>query len=303
MEEIDHQHCSHPETSILAGGGQILLAMQDGEIVGAAGLLKDDDQTYELIKMAVDDRYRGSGIGKLLCEAAIERAKQLHAKLLYLFSNTGGSDAAIRLYRKLGFEEAPIDRNDFARADIRMEMYFLEPEELERLKYPIGRHHKPGAITPAMRNAWLDDLDTLPDRLEAALSGLSDKQLDTNYRPGGWTLRQLVHHIADSHINAHCRLRWALTEASPIIKPYEEKEWSKLPDATLPVAASLSIIRGIHYRWVHLLKSLNNNGLERFYVHPADQKTYTLTDQLALYAWHSNHHLAHITRLRERRGW
>ncbi|MBI1225482.1 MAG: GNAT family N-acetyltransferase [Bacteroidetes bacterium] len=124
MEEIDHLHCSKPEESILAGGGLILLAQMDGEIAGTAGLIKDNEDTYELIKMAVDSRYRGHGIGVKLCEAAIEKAREAGAKLLYLFSNTKGSATAIQIYRDLGFVEVPLDRQDFARADIRMEMWF-----------------------------------------------------------------------------------------------------------------------------------------------------------------------------------
>lgn len=124
MEEIDSQHCSEPESSILANGGIILLAKIGGEIVGTAGLIKDDDETYELIKMAVDENYRGMGIGKMLCQAAIDRSKHEGAKLLYLFSNTGGSDKAIQIYYQLGFQKVPLSRNDFARADIQMEMRF-----------------------------------------------------------------------------------------------------------------------------------------------------------------------------------
>ena len=124
MEEIDHQHCSHPETSILAGGGQILLAGMDGKIAGTAGLLKEDPDTYELIKMAVDKQFRGYGIGKALCLASIERARELGAKVFYLYSNRAGSAKAIEIYRRLGFVEVPLDRQDFARADIKMEMRF-----------------------------------------------------------------------------------------------------------------------------------------------------------------------------------
>ena len=126
MEEIDHLHCSQPEQSILAGGGAILLAQMNGEIAGTAGLIKDDEHTFELVKMAVDERFRGHGIGKILCEAAIERSRQAGVKLLYLFSNTKGSETAIQIYRKLGFVEVPLDRNDFVRADIRMEMRFSD---------------------------------------------------------------------------------------------------------------------------------------------------------------------------------
>ncbi|MEZ4960758.1 MAG: GNAT family N-acetyltransferase [Saprospiraceae bacterium] len=124
MEAIDHQHCSFPEESILATGGQILLAVVDGEIAGTVGLLKDDESTYEMIKMAVDERFRGHGIGELLCKASIERARSLNAALFYLFSNRKGSETAIRLYRRLGFVEVPLARQDFERADIQMEMRF-----------------------------------------------------------------------------------------------------------------------------------------------------------------------------------
>lgn len=124
MEEIDHLHCSQPEASILAPGGFILLAQIGEEIAGTAGLLKDDEHTYELIKMAVDERFRGHGIGIKLCEAAIQKSKEAGAKLLYLFSNTKGSATAIQIYRDLGFVEVPLDRQDFVRADIRMEMRF-----------------------------------------------------------------------------------------------------------------------------------------------------------------------------------
>ena len=123
MEEIDHQHCSHPETSILAGGGQILIATINGKVVGTAGILKESEDVYELIKMAVDKDYRGYGIGKALCVAAIERAKSLDAKIFYLYSNTKAA-AAIHLYRQLGFEETPLGTQEFERADIRMEMKF-----------------------------------------------------------------------------------------------------------------------------------------------------------------------------------
>jgi GNAT superfamily N-acetyltransferase len=124
MEEIDHLHCSQQEASILAPGGFILLAQIGGEVAGTAGLIKDDEHTYELIKMAVDERFRGHGLGRQLCEAAIQKSKEAGAKLLYLFSNTKGSATAIQIYRDLGFVEVPLDRNDFVRADIRMEMRF-----------------------------------------------------------------------------------------------------------------------------------------------------------------------------------
>lgn len=165
---------------------------------------------------------------------------------------------------------------------------------IEHLKYPIGRWAKPEIISPEMRPGWVNEIAALPERLEAALTKLPVAKLDTPYRPGGWTVRQVVHHLADSHLNAHIRLRLALTEDNPTIKPYQEAKWAMLPDNQLPVDGSLDIIRAVHHRWVFLLKTLSEADFQRTYFHPAQGKTFTMEAMTGLYAWHSNHHLAHV---------
>jgi uncharacterized damage-inducible protein DinB len=162
---------------------------------------------------------------------------------------------------------------------------------------------------PAAWNAgdvprWRTDLAELPARLRAAIAGLSDAQLDTPYRDGGWTVRQTVHHIADSHLNAYCRFRLALTEDAPTIKPYLETRWAELPDArTAPIAPSLEILSGVHSRLNSLLEAMTPAEWQRGFVHPEHGRTMTLWQTAALYAWHSRHHVAHITGLRARKGW
>lgn len=177
-------------------------------------------------------------------------------------------------------------------------------ESTEQLKYPIGRHKKTERPTAAHRLAWIQRLEALPAELEAAVQGLTEDQLDTPYRPGGWTVRQLVHHIADSHINAHCRLRLMLTEDAPTIKPYNQDEWVKLADAnSFPLRPSLDIVGGVHARWAALAMSLAEQDYGRTYVHPEYGAIFSVDDLLALYAWHGQHHVAHITELRKRMGW
>ncbi|MDM7921221.1 MAG: bacillithiol transferase BstA [Pyrinomonadaceae bacterium] len=142
----------------------------------------------------------------------------------------------------------------------------------------------------------------LPAAISAAVLGLSDEQLDTPYREGGWTLRQTVHHVADSHINSLCRFKLALTEDAPAIRPYHEDRWAELADSRLPVDVSLRIIEGVHARWAELLRSMTDEQYEREFVHP-DTGRWKLEGVLGLYAWHSMHHLAHITTTREANGW
>jgi hypothetical protein len=176
--------------------------------------------------------------------------------------------------------------------------------ELEELKYPIGKYQHPALVDLAIRKDWEQRIAALPYRLEAAVSHLDNSQLDTPYRPGGWTLRQLVHHIADSHQNAHCRIRMMLTEHQPIIKPYDQDAWVNLPYIqTLPLQASLDILRGLHARWAALLATLPIEDFQRIYVHPEYGKSYTLEYVTGMYAWHGDHHLAHILGLKERQGW
>lgn len=171
------------------------------------------------------------------------------------------------------------------------------------LSYPIGKFEWPQSVTPEMRAQYIDDIAAGPARFRDAVEGLNDAQLDTPYRPGGWTVRQVIHHVADSHINSYCRFRLALTETEPRVKGYEEKDWANLPDArTMPVEVSLSLLESLHARWVGLLRSLGDAEFARTFHHSALGPV-RLDGNLALYAWHSKHHAAHITGLRDRMGW
>jgi hypothetical protein len=167
------------------------------------------------------------------------------------------------------------------------------------LRYPIGKFDP--SQTHRTRN--IAAIAGLPSALREAVAGLSEEQLDRPYREGGWTVRQLVHHVADSHINAYVRIRLALTEDWPTIKPYEEAEWAKLEDArTLPVEVSLALLEALHRRWVVLLESLTEANWTQGYVHPESGRE-KLETVAAIYSWHSRHHVAHVTELRKRMGW
>jgi len=170
-------------------------------------------------------------------------------------------------------------------------------------RYPIGKYTPPQEATPALRQQAIDSIAATPAKLKAALSGLNDAQLDTPYRDGGWTVRQVAHHVPDSHLNAYVRFRLALTEDQPTIKPYEEARWAELADAkSAPVAVSLALLEPLHDRWVRLLRSLTAADFARTFVHP-EHGVRTLDWMLFLYAWHGRHHTAHITELREQKGW
>jgi hypothetical protein len=170
------------------------------------------------------------------------------------------------------------------------------------LRYPIGRFEPVGNLTGAQRQRFIDEIAEAPARLAAAVAGLTPAQLDTPYRPGGWTVRQVVHHVPDSHINAYVRFKLALTESEPTIKPYDEVRWAELPDVmATPVETSLALLERLHERWVLLLRSLAPGAWPRKFKHP-ELGTLTLDDQVQLYAWHGRHHVAHITSLRERNG-
>jgi uncharacterized damage-inducible protein DinB len=170
---------------------------------------------------------------------------------------------------------------------------------LDELRYPIGRFNAAAAGT---REQQIEVVRRLPERLSAAVAGLDDAQLDTSYREGGWTVRQLVHHVADSHANAYIRFKLALTEDDPTIKAYDEAAWAKLPDSRLPVEVSLAFTAAVHARLVSLLESMTDAEYDKTFRHP-ERGQISLSNNLALYAWHSKHHTAHITRLRERMGW
>jgi len=174
---------------------------------------------------------------------------------------------------------------------------------LDDLRYPIGHFRAPDSSSAADRAVQIESLRRLPERLRAAVNGLDDRRLDTPYREGGWTVRQLVHHIADSHANSYVRFKLALTEDWPTIKPYDEAAWAELPDCrTLPVEPSLQWIEAMHARWVAMLESMTDGDFEKGFHHPESGRQ-RLATSLALYDWHSRHHTAHILNLRARQGW
>ena len=171
------------------------------------------------------------------------------------------------------------------------------------LRYPIGKFTYDGPLTDAQKEEALDNIAQTPEKLRAAVKGLSDKQLDTPYRPEGWTVRQVVHHVPDSHLNSYVRFKLALTENEPTIKPYAEDRWAELADSkATPIEVSLTMLDSLHDRWVRLLRSLTGEEWKRTFRHP-ELGTATLEKTLALYAWHGRHHVAHITALRDRNGW
>lgn len=173
----------------------------------------------------------------------------------------------------------------------------------EDLRYPIGRFHAESRITPEARTKAVRTIRETPARMRAAVEGLTDAQLDTSYRDGGWTVRQVVHHVPDSHLNGYVRMKWALTEDQPTIKPYQEAAWAELPDSQGPVEPSLALLDAVHIRWMMLIDGMSEADLARTLVHPEDGGASTVDSLLALYAWHGRHHVAHITSLRQRRGW
>jgi hypothetical protein len=173
----------------------------------------------------------------------------------------------------------------------------------EDLRYPIGKFARVENLTDEQRRAFIDAIAEAPARLASAVAGLTPEQLDTAYRPGGWTVRQVVHHLPDSHINAYVRFKLALTEEEPTIKPYDEARWAELGDVNAtPIGTSLALLEKLHERWVVLVRSLALGDWERKFKHP-ELGTVKLDDQVQLYAWHGRHHVAHITSLRERNGW
>ncbi|MFK7906862.1 MAG: YfiT family bacillithiol transferase [Chitinophagales bacterium] len=176
-------------------------------------------------------------------------------------------------------------------------------DSLEILKYPIGRFKVPRKITSAFIETAINEIEMLPQQIQAAVAGLSESQLNTPYREGGWNLRQVVHHLADSHINSYVRFKWALTEDMPIIKAYDENTWANLADYEAPVEVSLALLTAMHQRWVILLKSLSPEQLKLKFIHPESKSKIPLNVNIVLYAWHGKHHLAHIERLKERMGW
>lgn len=171
------------------------------------------------------------------------------------------------------------------------------------LRYPIGKAEMETELTPERRHELIDWIAGAPARLRAAVQGLNEEQLNTPYRPGGWTVRQLVHHVPDSHMNAYIRFRWGLTEDQPRIKTYDEARWAELPDSrSMPIEVSLDLLEALHRRWVGLLLSLAPADFGKTIDHP-DHGEINLNQLLGLYAWHGAHHVAHVEALRQRMGW
>ncbi len=171
------------------------------------------------------------------------------------------------------------------------------------LSYPVGRFEKPASVTPEMRAQWIGEIAAAPKQFRDAVKGLNEQQIDTPYRPGGWTVRQVIHHVPDSHMNSFIRCRLALTEEEPIIKPYDQEKWAELHDSrTAPVETSLQLLESLHSRWVTMLRALSEADFARTFRHP-EMGIMRLDTNVALYAWHGRHHAAHIIGLRERMGW
>jgi hypothetical protein len=171
------------------------------------------------------------------------------------------------------------------------------------LRYPIGKAETPRDLDPERRRELTSRIERTPDRLREAVAGLNAEQLDTPYRPGGWTVRQLVHHVPDSHLNAYTRFKLALTEDEPLIKTYDEGRWAELPDSrSVPVEVSLALLESLHRRWVALLRALPAADFQKTLKHP-EWGQMTLDQVLGLYAWHGDHHVAHVNSLRQRMGW
>ena len=179
----------------------------------------------------------------------------------------------------------------------------MAEQELAKLQYPIGKFSFKEDVTSESRKNFIKEIESLPPKLREAVNNLNDEQLNTPYRHDGWTVRQVVHHIPDSHLNAFVRIKLALTENEPTIKTYEEKDWAKLHDYyQTPIEVSLSLLEALHKRWVVLLNSLKENDFQRKFKHP-EWGLISIDFAVAQYAWHGNHHVAHITSLRERMGW
>lgn len=168
---------------------------------------------------------------------------------------------------------------------------------LETLKFPIGKYQKPISISEKDLKNWIETIEDFPNKLKKITKNLSSEALNYNYRPDGWTIKQVIHHCADSHMNSFMRFKLALTEENPTIKPYDEAKWAELTDGNNEdISASLLIIEGLHKRWALLLKSFNESDFEKTFYHPESQQNIRLDDALSIYNWHCNHHFAHIER-------
>ncbi len=180
----------------------------------------------------------------------------------------------------------------------------MENSELEKLKYPIGKFIAPDDYTNEYLSEKIAEIESFPERLKNEVLNLNNEQLDTPYRKEGWTIRQVIHHCADSHMNCFIRIKWALTEENPIIKYYHEDLWAELLDnLTMPIHPSILFLEGLHFRLAFLMKSLSSEDLKKSFIHPEHSKEFKIEEIIGTYAWHGNHHLAHMTELKKRKGW
>jgi hypothetical protein len=174
---------------------------------------------------------------------------------------------------------------------------------MEDVRYPIGKFSAQEIYSEEEIKALIHRIELLPSKLESAIQNLSDEQLDTPYREGGWTVRQVVHHVADSHMHAYIRTKWTLSENEPVIKAYLEKLWAETGETKSPPDVSISLLKSLHAKWVILLRSISATDRERFFIHPETKKQITLNTLMGMYAWHGEHHLAHITNLKKVNSW
>ena len=180
----------------------------------------------------------------------------------------------------------------------------MENSAFEKLRYHLGKFIAPTEYSSEYLSEKIEEIASFPERLKKQVNHLTNDQLDTPYRQDGWTIRQVIHHCADSHINCYIRLKWALTEENPTIKFYYEDRWAELHDnLTMPIEPSLLLLEGLHFRLAYLRKSLSTDDLEKSFIHPEHSKEFQLKEIIGTYAWHGNHHLAHITELKKRKGW
>lgn len=177
-----------------------------------------------------------------------------------------------------------------------------QEDVLSPLKFPVGGHQRPQEVSAGQIQETIAAIAALPANLRTAVAGLDDWQLDTPYREGGWTVRQLVHHVADSHVNLFVRFKLAMTENWPTIRPYDQDSWVALADSKLPVEVSLTLLESLHQRWVAVMESMSDADWQRSFLHP-ETGNHTLAQAASLYAWHGRHHTAHVTELRKRMGW
>lgn len=180
----------------------------------------------------------------------------------------------------------------------------MTTSELEKLRFPIGTFIKPEVYTNDILEKYIQTISDFPSKLKHEVAHLTNEQLETTYRPEGWTIKQVIHHCADSHMNSFIRFKLALTEDKPTIKPYFEERWAELPDSkNISIESSLLLLEGLHKRWTVLLKSLTDENLERKFIHPEHGNEIPLKENMGVYAWHCEHHLAHITELKKRKNW